>query len=84
MSDAQTNGQGTAEPDGDKGLSPKTTYIVVGVVAAVVSAATVAFFFWRRTRDLTPKVESVQKLLDKSHDMMRDLHRKLDQMTASA
>jgi hypothetical protein len=85
MSELSNNGRGPGEPaDGDGGISPKTAYIIVGVVAAAVSAATVAYFFWRRTRDLTPKVETVQKLLDRSHDMMRDLHKKLDEITPVA
>lgn len=84
MSDVEKNGQGLVDPAGEgtaeMELTPKATYLIVGVVAAAVSAATVAYFFWRRTRDLSPKVETVQKLLDRSHDMMRDLHKKLDEM----
>ena len=57
--------------------SAKTTYIVVGVVAAAVSAATAAYIIWSRNRSLAPQVESVQDLLEQAHDKMRQIEQKL-------
>ncbi len=57
--------------------SVKTTYIVVGVVAAAVSAATAAYIIWSRNRSLAPQVESVQDLLEQAHDKMRQIEQKL-------
>ncbi|MDX1931112.1 MAG: hypothetical protein SFU56_00760 [Capsulimonadales bacterium] len=50
---------------------------IVGAVAAVVSAATVAYVFYTRTRSLTPQVESVQQLLDRCHEQVRSIEEKI-------
>jgi hypothetical protein len=56
------------------GSSPAfTAYLVVGIVAAVVSAATAVLIFRSRSRELTPQVESVQELLDRSRNQLRDI-----------
>jgi cytochrome c-type biogenesis protein CcmH/NrfG len=68
----------------ESGAASHTPLIVVSVVAAVVSAATVAYFFWRRSQDLTPRVHSVQQLMDRCHDQLRDLHHRLDELTSAA
>ena len=52
-------------------------YIVVGIVAAAVSAATAAYVFWSRSRHLAPHVETVQDLLDRCHDQVRDIEKRL-------
>jgi len=59
------------------GLSAKQTYIVVGVVAAAVSAATAAYVFWSRSRRLSPHVETVQEILDRCHDQIRSIEQRL-------
>jgi|GEM_PF-6620757 hypothetical protein len=62
----------------------KITLITVGVVAAVVSAATVAYIFWRRSQHLPPQVESVQQLLDRYHEQVRHLQDRLDELSSPA
>lgn len=60
------------------------TYIVVGVVAAAVSVATAAYIFWSRSRHLAPHVETVQDLLDRCHDQVRDIERRLGELHSPA
>jgi len=67
----------TTGTDSPAAGSPKTTYIVVGVVAAAVSAATAAYIIWSRNRALAPQVETVQDLLEQAHDKMRQIEQKL-------
>jgi hypothetical protein len=62
----------------------KTTYIVVGVVAAVVSAATVAYFFYKRSQDASLKMKNVEELLDRSHELVGEIHRRLGDLTSAA
>jgi hypothetical protein len=61
--------------------SLKPTYLVVGIVAAAVSAATVAYIFWARSRHLSPQAESVQQLLDRCHDQVRAIEQRLGELT---
>ena len=61
---------------------PVKTYVIVGVVAAAVSAATAAYVFWVRSRRLAPHVETVQDLLDRCHDQVRDIERRLSELHA--
>ena len=61
--------------------SRKPTYLVVGVVAAAVSAATVAYIFWSRSRHFSPQAESVQQLLDRCHDQVRAIEQRLGELT---
>jgi hypothetical protein len=61
----------------------KQTYMVVGVVAATVSAATAAYVFWRRARHLTHPIESVQELLDRCHDQVSAIEARLGELTAA-
>jgi septal ring factor EnvC (AmiA/AmiB activator) len=64
--------------------SAKQAYIVVGVVAATVSAATAAYIFWQRSRRITPQIESVQQLLDRCHDQVHTIEQRLGELNASA
>lgn len=56
------------------------TFLVVGVVAATVSAATAVYVFWSRSRHLAPHVETVQDLLDRCHDQVRDIEHRLAEL----
>ncbi len=60
-------------------LVAKQAYIVVGVVAAAVSAATAAYIFWKRQHhlDLVPQVETVQDLLERCHAQVRGIEQRL-------
>jgi hypothetical protein len=64
-------------------LASKQTYIVVGVVAAAVSAATAAYIFWRRQNQLAPQVETVQDLLDRCHAQVRSIEQRLGELNAA-
>jgi len=61
-----------------------TPYIVVGIVAAAVSAAVAAYIFWTRSRSLAPHVETVQDLLEQAHDKMRAIEQKLGDLQSPA
>ena len=56
---------------------PYKAYIVVGIVAAAVSAATAAYIFWSRSRQMVPHAETVQELLDRCHNQVRDIEKRL-------
>lgn len=71
----------SAAPNKDKQPSLKTSYIVVGVVAAAVSAATVAYVFWARSRRMVSPTETVQQLLDRCHDQVRSIEQRLTEAT---
>ncbi|MBC8103670.1 MAG: hypothetical protein H7Z41_13925 [Cytophagales bacterium] len=58
----------------------KQTYIVVGVVAAAVSAATAAYVFWNRQRHLVPQAETVQELLDRCHAQVKSIEQRLGEL----
>lgn len=60
--------------------SPYRAYIIVGVVAAAVSAGTAAYIFWSRSRHLGPHVETVQELLERCHDQVRDIEGRLSDL----
>jgi flagellar basal body-associated protein FliL len=62
--------------------SSKTTYLVVGVVAAAVSAATVAYIFWRRS-NISAQAESVQQLIDRCHDQIYSIERRLGELNSA-
>jgi len=55
-------------------------YLIVGVVAAAVSAATAAYIFWSRSRQFGPQVETVQDLLDRCHDQVREIEERLGEL----
>lgn len=61
----------------------KRTYVVVGVVAASVSAATAAYVFWSRSRR-NHSLESVDALLDKCNDQVRLIEQRLGELPALA
>lgn len=56
---------------------PYKVYLLVGVAAATVSAATAAYIFWARARHLGPQAETVQDLLDRCHDQVREIEERL-------
>ena len=64
--------------------SAKRAYIVVGVVAATVSAATAAYIFWSRYQKMHPAVESVQNLLDRCHDQVRAIEQKMSDLVSDS
>ena len=66
-----------AAPDTRSPSSYLKAYLVVGVVAAAVSAATAAYIFWLRSRHLSPQVETVQDLLNRCHDQVREIEQRL-------
>jgi hypothetical protein len=70
--------------DKDRGdsdlLAAKQAYIVVGVVAAAVSAATAAYIFWKRQHRLSPQVETVQDLLERCHAQVRGIEQRLGEL----
>jgi len=70
MADSMTASEETA----------KRAYIIVGVVAAAVSAATAAYIFWSRYQRGHTAVESVQNLLDRCHDQVRAIEQKLTEL----
>jgi hypothetical protein len=58
------------------------SYLIVGVVAAAVSAATAAYIFWSRSRHLAPQqVETVQELLDRCHTQVRNIEQHLHELS---
>ena len=59
------------------------TYIVVAVAAAVVSALTAAYILQRRGLLTRPQVVTVQEMLEKCHDQVRQIETKLDDLRAS-
>ena len=59
------------------------TFLLVGVVAAAVSAATVAYVYWWRNRHIAPHVASVQELLDRCHTQVRDIERQVTELTTA-
>lgn len=60
------------------------TYLIVGIVAATVSAATAAYIFWSRSRQMGPHAETVQELLDRCHDQVRAIEQRLGDLHGSA
>jgi hypothetical protein len=58
----------------------KNGYLVVGIVAATVSAATVAYVFWARSQRITT-ADDVQHLLDRCHDQVRTIEQRLGELT---
>ena len=62
----------------------KRAFIVVGVAAAAVSAATAAYVFWARQRanvSVAPQAETVQQLLDRCHDQVRSIEQRMADLT---
>lgn len=53
------------------------SYLVVGIVAAAVSAATAAYIFWSRSRHLVPHVETVQELLERCHNQVKSIEQQI-------
>lgn len=73
MADLANNGSGE---------NNKRTYLIVGVVAAAVSAATAAYIFWQRSRHLAPQVETVQQILDRCHAQVRSIEQRLGDLSS--
>ena len=61
-------------------LVAKQAYIVVGVVAAAVSAITAGYIFWKRQRQLVPQTETVQNLLERCHAQVRSIEQRLGEL----
>ncbi len=61
-------------------LAAKQAYIVVGVVAAAVSAITAGYIFWKRQRHLIPQSETVQDLLERCHAQVRSIEQRLGEL----
>jgi uncharacterized membrane protein len=72
--------QGSSDTNGSEA---KRAFLIVGVVAATVSAATAAYIFWRHQRRLVPQVETVQDLLDRCHSQVRSIERRLSELSAA-
>ena len=68
----------------EQGAIARRTYIIVGVVAAAVSAATAAYILRHRARGVSPHIESVQQLLDRCHDQVRSIESRLGELNAGA
>lgn len=64
--------------------SSKTTYIVVGAVAAAVSAATVAYYFYKRSHQASLKMRNVEELLDRSHELVGEIQRRIGDLTSAS
>ena len=67
--------------------SAKRAYIVMGVAAAAVSAATAAYVLWSRQRAIaaaSAQAESVQQLLDRCHDQVRSIEQRLGEIRPPA
>jgi hypothetical protein len=60
------------------------TYVTVGVVAAVASAATAALIFWNRSRQGKGHLESVEDLIDRCHDQVKSIENRLGDIVATA
>ena len=63
--------------------SAKKAYIVMGVAAAAVSAATAAYVLWSRQKAInvaSVQAESVQQLLDRCHDQVRSIEQRLGEI----
>jgi hypothetical protein len=73
-----------SDSEGTQKPSHHTKYWIVGTVAAAVSAATVAYVFYLRSKHLKPQVEGVQQLLDRCHDQVRSIEDKLGQLNELA
>jgi hypothetical protein len=58
----------------------KQAYMVVGVVAATVSAATAAYVFWSRSRRIRSSNETVEDLLGRCHDQVRLIEQRLGEL----
>lgn len=55
-------------------------YLMVGIVAAVVSAATAVYIFRSRMRPFSPQVETVQDILDRCRDQVRDIEQHMSDL----
>ncbi len=64
--------------------SSRKAYMMVGVVAAAVSAGTAAYVFWSRNRRSSSGIESVDSLLDRCHDQMRVIEQRLGEFPGAA
>ena len=80
-SSASSSGAGAAASAGNivvpaAAPSHLKTYILVGVVAAAVSAATAGYVVWSRSHRLVPQAETVQDL----EELLVQCHRKVDEI----
>jgi hypothetical protein len=62
------------------------TYVTVGVVAAVASAATAALIFWNRSRQGSGQlggIESVEDLIDRCNSQVKSIESRLGDIAAA-
>ena len=59
------------------------TYVTVGVVAAVASAATAALIFWNRSRHTKVHLETVEELIDRCHDQVKSIENRLGEIVSA-
>jgi hypothetical protein len=59
------------------------TYVTVGVVAAVASAATAALIFWNRSRQSGGRIESVEDLIDRCNNQVKSIEGRLGDIAAA-
>jgi hypothetical protein len=63
--------------------SKKQTVLLVSVVAATMAATATAYYFLSRNRRVIVKAESVQDLLDRCHDQVRNIETRLGELSAA-
>lgn len=61
-------------------MEAKRAYLVVGVVAATVSAATAAYVFWMRSRRDNRASDTVEDILGRCHDQVRLIEQRLGEL----
>jgi flagellar basal body-associated protein FliL len=64
----------------------KKAYWVVGVVAATVSAATAAYIIWTHGKKsgVASASETVEDLLDRCHDQVKQIEQRLGELPQAA
>ena len=71
--------------NGASSSSAKRAYLVVGVAAAAVSAATAAYILWSRSKtEVSEQAETVQQLLDQCHDQVRSIEQRLAELNSAS
>jgi uncharacterized protein (DUF3084 family) len=64
----------------------KKAYLVAGIVAASVSAATAAYFIWSRGKraGVAAASDNVEDLLDRCHDQVKRIEQRLGEIPQAA
>lgn len=77
------SGSGKSGND-DNGAAAKRAYLVVGVAAVAVSAATAAYILWSRSKtEVSVQAETVQQLLDQCHNQVRSIEQRLAELNGA-